>query len=63
MPTTRQDADFAEMMSGELDEIKISKTALGNSIKWISDNLSPDEVFSLNQLAAWAESNGYVEKE
>lgn len=63
MPTTRQDQDFAGVMSGEIDEVKISKTALDSAIAWIGDNLVPDDIFSERQLSSWAESNNYAKKE
>jgi hypothetical protein len=34
--------------------------AFDEMIKCIRDNLSPENVFTTNQLEKWAESNGYV---
>lgn len=63
MPTTRQDSSFAQEATSWVDEVKMSNTALDNAISWMSDNLSPDDVFSHKQLSQWAENNGFVEKE
>jgi hypothetical protein len=63
MPTTSQDKAFAEEMKDQIDEIKMSSTALDAAISWIGDNLNPDDVFSEKQLQSWAENNGYAEKE
>lgn len=62
MPTSKEDASFAELMKDQVDEVKMSNTALDNAIDWIGSNLSPDEVFSEKQLQDWAESNGYTKE-
>jgi hypothetical protein len=62
MPTTRQDQSFCELMQQEIDEVKISKTALDNAIEWIASELDPDDIFTSKKLEAWAESNGYVKE-
>jgi hypothetical protein len=36
---------------------------LESSIDWISKNMEPSDVFSENELEAWAEANGYVKEE
>lgn len=59
MPSTNQDRAFAEAMSQQIDEVKISATALDEAIDWITGNLSPDDVFSEKALSDWAENNGY----
>lgn len=53
--TATQDRDF-------IDNV-ITQCLLEKSIDWIHVNLSPEEVFSTTTLGAWAEDNGYVEKE
>ena len=62
MPTTRQDTDFAEVMRDNVDEVKMSNTALDSAIDWIADNLDPDNVFSEKKLEGWAEKNGYIKE-
>jgi hypothetical protein len=62
MPTTKQDSDFADLMKDNVDEVKMSKTALDEAVSWIGDNLDPDDVFNEKSLSAWAESNGYVKE-
>lgn len=62
MPTTRQDQSFCELMQQEVDEVKISKTALDNAISWIGSELEPDDIFTTKQLESWAESNGYTKE-
>lgn len=32
---------------------------LDAATEWIQDNLSPEDVFSLNQLETWAYDNGF----
>ena len=50
MPTsTRQDRDFITDV--------ISPTLLEISIEWIQANLSPDDVFTAEQLREWAQAN------
>ena len=49
--TTKQDQDFITQM--------ISDTLLENAIEWISNNLEPEDVFSVKDLEYWAKANGY----
>ena len=37
----------------------ISSSLLEDAIEWIMKHLSPDDVFSTQDLADWAERNGY----
>lgn len=62
MATTKQDADFANIMKDCVDEIKMSNTSLDNAIEFIGDNLDPDDVFTTKKLEAWAENNGYIKE-
>jgi hypothetical protein len=50
--TSRQDEAFIKAV--------ISPQLLEEAISWIQDNISPEEVFADAQLAAWAESNGFI---
>lgn len=52
MTTSRQDKDFVENV--------ISKTLLEDAIEWIKNNMTPEDVFNVSELADWAESNGYI---
>ncbi|HSA75564.1 MAG TPA: hypothetical protein VLE21_05180 [Candidatus Nitrosocosmicus sp.] len=36
---------------------------LDTAIDWISINLLPEEVFSIQALDYWAKANGYIQKE
>lgn len=36
---------------------------LDEAIDWIKANLSPEDVFDFEQLKAWAEDCGFVEKD
>lgn len=62
MPTTSQDNAFAKLMSENIDEVKISSTALDTAIEYIGDNCDPGDVFSEKILQNWAESNGYTKE-
>jgi hypothetical protein len=62
MPSSREDSSFAELMKDQVEEIKISTSALDHAIDWIAGNLNPDEVFSKSDLEEWAESNGYIKE-
>lgn len=59
MATTKNDNDFADLMGASV-EITINKSSLDNAIEFIGDNLSPEDVFKVKDLQAWAESNGYT---
>jgi len=63
MPTSREDQEFAkEIESHATAEVSISSSALDTAISWISNHLSPDEVFDVKDLNDWAESNGFVKE-
>lgn len=52
MPTTsKQDSDFLSAV--------ISSELLEDAILWILKNLSPEDVFSEEDLREWALENGY----
>jgi hypothetical protein len=51
MPTHFEDQKFRDAL--------IPNSLLDDAIKWIANNLSPEEVFKKEQLATWAEENGY----
>lgn len=52
MPTYKQCEAFAETI--------ISSSLLTDSIDWIAENLSPEEVFSIEDLEEWALENEFV---
>lgn len=52
--TIHQDADFVAAV--------IDSRILEASIKWIRNNMSPEEVFSANDLAIWAKDNGFEDQ-
>ncbi|MBT9176618.1 MAG: hypothetical protein DDT20_00938 [Firmicutes bacterium] len=54
MTTQRQDMSFLLTV--------LSQTLLEDSIAWISNNLSPEDVFTTPQLESWARNNGWVEE-
>lgn len=38
----------------------ITPDLLENIVDWITDNLSPEDMFSEKQLEEWAEENGFT---
>ena len=52
--STTQRRDFIESV--------MPQDLLGDAIDWISANLSPEDVFSVNELEEWAYENGYAEE-
>ena len=60
MTTNYEDQEFAKVLH---EDLELTSYALANAIRWIGENLSPDEVFSDNKLNSWAESNGWVAEE
>lgn len=51
--TAKQDRDFiADLINWRL---------LEEAIDWIARHMEPGDVFSEDQLAAWAKENGYVD--
>ena len=52
----RQNQDFSDTI--------MPMDLLERAIDWIRGNLSPEEVFTVNELEEWADYNGYgLEKE
>jgi hypothetical protein len=45
----------------EFRESVISTTLLEESMEWIAYHLSPEDVYSEEQLARWASENGWKE--
>ena len=41
----------------------LSTSLLEDSIQWLQDNLSPEDVFEKSVLTEWAEENGFVQEE
>lgn len=52
MTTHLQDKDFISSL--------IPKDLLQGAIDWISENMDPEDVFTKQDLEAWAEDWGYV---
>ena len=55
MTNTKQDRAFIESV--------IPAQLLEDCIGWISDKMSPEDVFSTAELSQWAEDNGYVKED
>jgi hypothetical protein len=55
MTTASQDQAFIESV--------IPAQLLEDCIGWISDRMSPEDVFSGSELSQWAEDNGYVKED
>ena len=55
--TPQQDRDLAELIGRN-----ISLDA-GLILDWVAEGFSPEDVFSAEQLEAWAEDNNYVKEE
>lgn len=47
----------------EFISMVISTDLLDDAVNWISNHLSPDEVFDSTDLENWAEDNGYTREE
>ena len=50
--THKQDKEFVSAI--------ISAHLLEEAIEWIANNLSPEDVFSVEQLSDWATDNGFI---
>jgi hypothetical protein len=57
--TTKQDREFGTAII----ELIQSREFLSAAIKWISANLSPEDVFPERELREWAKENGFSEVE
>jgi hypothetical protein len=53
--------DFSKTLNDDFQDevVSLPKYLLDDSVSWIQNNLEPDDVFSAEQLEAWAENNGY----
>lgn len=51
--TTKQDSAFIVAIS--------NPGSLQDAIDWMQENMSPEDVFSKDQLVGWAEENDYQE--
>ncbi len=62
--TKTMEADMAISTTQRRDFIEsvIQQDILGDAIDWIAANLSPEDVFSVNELEEWAYENGYGEQ-
>lgn len=60
MATTKQERSFGEHIK---ENQNVDLTLLDKTIDWMRENISPEEVFTDEQLETWAENNGYVKKE
>jgi light-regulated signal transduction histidine kinase (bacteriophytochrome) len=61
MTTTNQDAALRTLINEQdcLTAQVNDRTDMQFVIDWIAENMEPDEVFSDDELAEWAEDNGY----
>jgi len=61
--SSKQDKAFAETMAATITKILTTEDGilLEDALDWIAKELSPEEVFSETQLAAWAERHGLVD--
>lgn len=57
MITNRQNEQFLQEVFGGTDRLLV------DVISWIANTLNPQDVFELEDLEHWAESNGYVKEE
>lgn len=51
---------FSQQNNENFIEAVLNQDLLDVAVVWIGDNLVPDDVFSEDQLEAWAEDNGYT---
>ena len=63
MTSTKQDEAFAVAMSECITQILCGSDGilLEAAIEGISSNLTPDDIFSPEQMKTWAADSGYVE--
>jgi len=54
--TTQSNRDFT-------DDIIYRDSLLDSAVSWIQTNLTPDEVFTFQELQDWALNNGFELKE
>jgi len=54
--TKKQEESFSEA-------VLTFNISLESAIKWINQNLNPDDVFSEQDLEKWAEADGYEKPE
>lgn len=54
-PTWRQDEGFIHDVLGS--------TILESAISWIINSFEPADIYPKDELAAWAEANGYVKED
>ena len=52
--SSKQERDFIESV--------MPQYMLGEAIAWIQANLSPEDVFTVNELEEWACENGYCDE-
>ena len=57
--TTRQDAEFADILMGNM---KIEFDAR-HAVEWVADTFSPGDVFDDKALTEWALENGFTRQE
>ncbi len=55
--------DFSASINDQFlwDALGIGKYPLDSTVKWIQDNLAPEEVFEESVLKSWAKNNGFEE--
>lgn len=54
MVSTTKNENFAKAMKDN------DRWPLDKAVKWIRDNMSPAEVFDIDQLDEWSSENGWV---
>ena len=52
-------AGFSRQLNERFVDETTPRDWLDTAVVWIGDNLVPDDVFSEDQLEAWAEDNGF----
>lgn len=62
MPSKSQNNSFAEVMSENINQVKVAGTALDAAIDWIVSEFDPGDIYPIEKLKDWAESNGYVKE-
>jgi len=60
--TMEEDMGISTTERRDFIESVIQQDILGDAIDWIAANLSPEDVFSVNELEEWAYENGYGEE-
>ena len=55
-----EDISFRELLRDNLEALEIDATGI---LDWVRENFLPEDIFDKEELAEWAESNGFVQSQ